>query len=202
MNKESIKISIKNFGNNFFFNISAILIFSVFLNIDSESFILAAGVIINILISKALSVTSNNSFIQRYFCKATTESQINAAGSCQLFGFLAGYFTINRYVKLTNMTWISCLIFMIVVSILFGKLYVENSFSFSQIISFWFLGFFIGAISGLLSGQAAKKQKKKEINDICNESKSSPEDETTCEKNGNQDYVCQAFKDGKVFESF
>ena len=201
MNKESLKLSIKSFGNNFFFNISAILIFSVFLNINSESFILAAGIIINILVSKAFSFSSDNSFIQKYFCKPTTESQINAAGSMQLFGFLTGYYTINRYISMDNMTWVTCLIFLTAVSILFGRLYLESSFSFSQMISFWFLGLFIGFIVGFISGKASKKNKEKEINNICNDSKPNTEDETTCEKNGNEDYVCQAFKDGKVFES-
>ena len=201
MNKESIKSSIKSFGDNFFFNISANLIFSVFMNIDLESIILTVGVIINIVISQAMSLGSNNTFIQRYFCKPTTESQINAAGSCQLFGFITGYFTINRYIKLNNMTWISSLVFLIAISILFGKLYIENSFSITQIISFWFLGFFIGAIVGLISGRAAKNQRNKEINDTCKDSTPNSEDETTCGENQNQDYVCQAFKDGKVFQS-
>ena len=201
MNKESLKLSIKNFGNNFFFNISAILIFSVFLNINSESFILAAGIIINLLVSKAFSFSSNNSFIQKYFCKPTTESQINAAGSMQLFGFLTGYYTINRYISMDNMTWISCLIFLTSISILFGRLYLESSFSFSQLISFWFLGLFIGFLVGYVGGKAAKKNREKQIDSVCKDSKPNSEDETTCEKNGNEDYVCQAFKDGKVFES-
>ena len=201
MNKESIKSSVKNFGNNFFFNISAILIFSIFLSIDAESIILGIGIIINIIISKAMSFSSNNSFIQKYFCKPTTESEVNAAGSIQLFGFLTGYFTINRYLKLDNMTWVSCLIFLIAVSILFGRLYLENSFTFSQIVSFWFLGLFIGFLVGYISGKAAIKKKEKEIQSVCQNSPPNSEEETRCDKNGNDDYVCQAFKDGKVFES-
>lgn len=201
MNKESIKKSVKNFGNNFFFNLSAILIFSIFLNIDSESIILGVGIIINIIISKVMTLSSSNSFIQKYFCKPTTESEINASGSIQLFGFLTGYYTINRYLKLDNMTWLSCLIFLITVSILFGKLYLESSFSFPQIVSFWFLGLFIGLLVGYISGNAAKKKKEKEIQSVCMSSAPSSEEETRCDKNGNDDYVCQAFKDGKVFES-
>ena len=67
MNKESLKNSVKKFGNNFFFNISAILIFSIVLNIDTESIILGIGVILNIIISKTMAFSSNNSFIQKYF---------------------------------------------------------------------------------------------------------------------------------------
>ena len=119
----------------------------------------------------------------------------------QLFGFLTGYYTINRYINMDNMTWISCLIFLTSISILFGRLYLESSFSFSQMISFWFLGLFIGFIVGYISGKAAKKNREKQIDSVCNDSKPNSEDETTCEKNGNEDYVCQAFKDGKVFES-
>ena len=200
MNKEGIKESIKNFGNNFFFNVSAIVIFSVFLSLNIESFILAGGVIANILISKAFSSSSNNAFIQKYFCNPTTESQVNASGSTQLFGFLTGYYTINRYIKLQNMTWISSLLFLIAVSILFGRLYIEDSFSLTQFVSFWFLGFFLGCLVGFIGGKMSKREKEKEINSICNNNSQS-EDETTCGKDDNEDYVCQAFKDGKVFES-
>ena len=201
MNKESLKNSVKQFGNNFFFNISAILIFSIFLNIDTESIILGIGVIINIIISKTMAFSSNNSFIQKYFCKPTTETEVNAAGSIQLFGFLTGYYTINRFIKLDNMTWVSCLIFLIAASILFGRLYLESSFSFPQLVSFWFLGLFVGFLVGYISGNTAKKKKKKEIEDACKNSVPDSENETTCDKSSNDDYVCQAFKDGKVFES-
>lgn len=203
MNKDSIKKSIQNFAHNFFFNISLILIFSFFIHLNKESFILSIGVIVNVFIYKMLNFSSNNQFIQKYFCTPTTESQINAIGGIQLFGFISGYYALNKYLKDMSMSWIGTLLFFLCISILFGRIYIEDSFGFASLMSYWLLGFIMGSIFGYLSGSAANKTKKQELNDYLKENGKTLADDSdkSCSKENDQDYVCQAFKDGKVFES-
>jgi hypothetical protein len=203
MNKDSIKNSIRSFAHNFFFNISFILIFGLFININKENIILAVGIIVNIIIYKILGFSSNNEFIQKYFCTPTTESQINAIGSIQLFGFITGHYTVNKYLKDMTMSWIGTLLFLLFSSILFGRIYIEDSFGFASLMSYWLLGFILGSIFGYLSGIESNKSKKQELKDYLKENSNLIKDESdkSCSKENDQDYVCQAFKDGKVFES-
>ena len=189
------------FGNNFSFNMSAILIFSIFINLDTETLILIIGLIINNIISLIIGNLNANNFIQKYFCKTEPGKKINGLDSIQLFGFLTGYYSLNRYFKYLNSKWTSSFIFLGVISICFARIYIEEEFSLTGIVSLWFMGFLIGAFTGYLSGKSASQQSSQNNSSKDNTNNTTSEDDKSCSQNNQDDYICQAFKDGKVFET-
>lgn len=192
MDKESLKISIRNFADNFSFNITLILIFSIFLNITVESLILGFGVIINLILSKLLQYFASNPLLEKYFCSSLSTS--NASNSIQLLGFLTSYYSVYKYIVNGSTGWMSSFIFMLFATIMLGRIYLENASSIIQLICYWSFGLVIGFMIGIISGNVKlKKNKTTEIIETT--------EDKTCNGENNQDYVCQAFKDGKVFES-
>lgn len=201
MEKEELKASIINFGNNFSFNVSSILFFSIFINLDKETLVLFFGLIVNIIVAKIFNSLSSGSYIQKFFCKLEAGKKINGLDSIQLFGFLTGYYTLNKYIKYSSAKWASSFVFLIVASICFCRIYIEEQFSIQGLVSMWFAGFLIGAFTGFLSGNAADENSKKNLKDHNSNNSEEDYNDKTCTKNDQDDYICQAFKDGKVFEN-
>ena len=194
--QDDLKLSIDNFGNNFSFNISAILIFSLFLNFNKETLILAIGVIINLMVSYGASYVLGFKYLQQFFCKDGCQNTDHALESIQMFGFLTGYYTFNRLMKYTNMKWVLCFACMVCVSILFSNKYAHDNYSFASILIMWLLGLLIGAFTGYLSGNSALE----EISENLPKNATATSD-ATCSQSNQNDYVCQAFKDGKVYNA-
>jgi hypothetical protein len=62
------------------------------------------------------------------------------------------------------------------------------------------IGFVIGAFTGYSSGKTAYHQSLQNNNNNDN-NQNNNQDEKSCSENNQDDYICQAFKDGKVFET-
>jgi hypothetical protein len=202
-NKDEFKTSLDSFGNNFSFNVTAILIFSLFLNLNKETLILVIGLIINTIVSYGSSFVLNAKYIQQFFCKNGCQNPTHALESMQLFGFLTGYYTLNRMIKFTNMKWVICFGFLILVSFLFSNKYAHDNFNISSIIIMWSVGFLMGGFAGYLSGKSALTEAlenaPKNINNATGGAGSASD--ATCSNSNQNDYVCQAFKDGKVYNA-
>lgn len=194
MDKENIKSGINNFAVYFSFNLTIIIVFYTFLDMNIQNFILSVGVIINLIVSKIIKLFSYNPTIEKYFCSSDISS--SSTNSMQLLGFLSSYLSVHKYITKNGNGWMGTFSFMLLATILLGRIYYENNTSIANLISYWFLGFILGLAVGMISGNMKSKQDKENI--IVDEN--SPDDKT-CNSENNQDYVCQAFKDGKVFES-
>ena len=127
MDKEELKSSIANFGNNFSFNMSAILFFSLFLNLNKETTIMVIGLLINNITALIFNSLSTSSYIQRYFCKIEAGKKLNGLESIQLFGFLTGYYSSNKYFKYLDARWTASFVFLLVASICFCRIYIEEN---------------------------------------------------------------------------
>lgn len=195
INRDEFKTSLDSFGNNFSFNVTAILIFSLFLNLNKETLILVIGLIINTIVAYGSSFVLGIKYLQQFFCKEGCQNPTHALESMQLFGFLTGYYTLNRMTKFTNMKWMICFGFLLLVSFLFSNKYAHDNFSPSSIIIMWCIGFLIGAFAGYFSGKSALTEATENVPKNINTSNS----DATCSSSNQNDYVCQAFKNGKVY---